>query len=146
MFKKFVTGLILSSCLWAVGPVAAQAPSSVSAVPPEMLELLKKEPPLAQADVDNYLKIVPQLIQIKDPADLTKLYADSGLTETRLHLITAKITMGLALASGITAQQLNLDQVPEPLRPTDQEVELVKKNQEKIQTTIYQAQVPAEAK
>ncbi|MDR3038435.1 MAG: hypothetical protein LBV21_03965 [Candidatus Adiutrix sp.] len=144
MFKKFVAGLILSSCLWAVGPAAAQMPP-MGQLPPEMLELLKKEPPLAQADVDNYLKIMPQLIQVKDPAALPKLYADSGLTEIRLGLITAKINLGLALASGVTAQQINLDQVPEPMRPTDQEVELVKKNQAKIQAATMQMQPPAAA-
>ncbi len=134
MFRKallamvMVMGLVLSASL-----AIAQAPAA-GTIPPEALAALQKEKPLAQADVDSYVKIMPQMAKVmSDPAAIAKLYEGAGLSEVRFSLISAKIGLGMALASGATAEQINLNQIPEVLRPSATEIDLVKKNLDKLQ-------------
>lgn len=133
MYRKILLTLALALGL-GLTPALALAQMPIGTLPPEMAEALAKEKPLAQADIDVYLKILPQMGSVmQDAAAVVKLYEGAGLGEVRFNYIAAKVGLGMALAAGATPQQLNLDQMPEVLRPTDAEVALVKKNQTELQ-------------
>lgn len=134
MFKKtFLTAALILGLAFSSSMALAQV-APMGALPPEMVTALEKEKPLAQADIDAYLKVLPKMGQVAaDPTAAAKLYQDAGMTEIRFSYVAAKVGLGMALASGATPQQLNLDQMPAVLKPSDAEVELVKKNLDKLQ-------------
>lgn len=144
MFKKTVAALALTLIL-ALGATTsfAQFPDA-SQIPAEMLAELKKEPPLAQADIDAYLKLMPQLVKgVANEEAFNKLLADAGLSQARFTMATSKISLAQAMAMGVTLDQINAAQLPDEMKPTDADVELVKKNKEKLDAMTMQMQMPA---
>lgn len=135
MYRKILLTLALAFTLALSSTLAlAQAPPTAAALPADIAAAMEKEKPLAQADIDAYLKILPKMGAVaQDPAAVAKLYEGAGLSEVRFSYISAKVGLGMALAAGATAQQLNMEQMPEVLRPTDEEVALVKKNLSALQ-------------
>lgn len=139
MLKKIVVSLTLALVL-ALGASAsfAQAPDP-GQLPPEAIKEMEKEGPLTQADIDAYMKIFPQMAKgMASAEEFEKVVADSGLSQTRLGLVMAKVGLGQALAMGATTEQLNLSAVPEVMRPSDAEVELVKNNMDKLMALMTQ--------
>jgi|GEM_PF-2177710 len=139
MFKKVVLTWALALGL-ALTPVLAlaQAPAA-GTLPPEVAAALAKEKPLTQADIDAYLKILPQLGAVaQDNSAVAKLYQDAGFTELRFNYAVGKIGLGMALAAGATNEQMGMEQIPEVLRPSDAEVALVKKNIDKLQAAAME--------
>lgn len=139
MIRKIVLTWAVALGL-ALTPALAQAQTEpAGTLPPEVAASLAKEKPLAQADIDAYLKVLPKMGDVaKDPSAVAKLYEDAGFTEIRFSYVAGKIGLGMALASGATPEQMNMDQIPEVLRPSDAEVELVKKNLDKLQAAAME--------
>jgi len=129
MLKRSLSVLSLLLILTAA-PALAQSGASDD-ITPEIIEALKKEPPLSQADIDTFVRIMPEMSKAaeKDPAEAVKIYEKAGLTENRFGLIFSKVTLGMFVASGIPKEALMSGQdVPEVLMPGDAEIELIKKN------------------
>jgi len=133
MLKKIVATLALGLMLALTAfPALAQVPGA-SSIPPEVLQALKDEKPLSQADIDAYIKIMPEMPKtMSDPAALVKAYEAAGLSEVRFSYIVSKISLGQAMLMGATAEQLNLNQLPEALRPTEAETALIKNNMDAL--------------
>lgn len=129
MIKKTVAvllGLMLSLS-------AASAFAQPAAFPPEALELFAKEPPVTQADVDLYLKALPEMPKVMaNPEGLTQLYKDLGLTEARFSFIVAKISLAHSLALGATEEQLGMNNIPEVIRPAESDKALVQQNLDEL--------------
>ena len=141
MFKKTVAALALTLIL-ALGASTsfAQMPG-MGQIPPEALEELKKEPPLAQADIDAYLKLMPKLMKgVASEDEFNKLLTEVGLSQTRFAMATSKISLAQALALGATLDQFNAAQLPDEMKPTDADVALVKKNSDKLNALTMQMQ------
>ena len=129
MLKRSLSVLSLLLLLSAV-PAPAQS-GEADEITPEIIEALKKEPPLTQADLDTFIRIMPEMSRAaeKDPSQAVKIYEKAGFTENRFGLIFSKATLGMFMASGISREALMSGQdVPEVLMPSDAEVELIKKN------------------
>lgn len=125
-------------------PAFAQAPGG--AFTPDMLAALEKEKELTQADIDGYIKTMPEIgkaMGTLSPADqqnpeavknaMEGVAKASGLTEIRFAYISAKVGYGMMLASGVDAKAMGMDNVPKAITPTEAEVALVKKNLDKLQ-------------
>lgn len=141
MYRKIFLTLTLALTLALMSTLAlAQAPPMANVeLPPEMAAALAKEKALTQADIDAYIKVLPKTSAVaQDPAAVAKLYQEAGLNETRLTYVASKIGLGMALAAGATPEQINLNQMPEVLRPTDAEVALVKKNIQNLQNATME--------
>ena len=133
MTRKTVFALTLLLALALCSSLALAQLPPAGAIPPEVEAAMKKEPPLAQADIDAYLKIMPQLGPVvSDPAAIAKLYEGAGLTEIRFGYLSTKIGLGLALAQGATAEQLGIANLPAVLKPSEAEIALVKTNAAKL--------------
>ncbi|UQZ89033.1 hypothetical protein C4J81_07400 [Deltaproteobacteria bacterium Smac51] len=130
--KTLAVALGLMMLTLSANVALAQIPGGAS-IPPEVLDALKSEPPLSQADVDAYLKIMPDMPKaMSDPSALVKAYEAAGLSEVRFSYIVSKIALAQAMNMGATAEQLNINQLPDVLRPTDADKELVKKNMDAL--------------
>lgn len=139
MFKKISIALTLAMLL-ALGANFAQAQMpNVGQIPPEAIAELAKESPMTQADVDVYIKILPQLAKAAtDPSAAANIQKASGLSDIRLGMIMTKISLAQAVNMGMTLDQLNVDQLPEAMRPTEDDIALVKTNMDKINAAMMQ--------
>lgn len=135
MYKKILLTLTLALGLALTSALAlAQMPLTGSVVPQEMLQAWADEKPLTQADIDAYIKLLPSTGAVaSDTAAVAKLYEGAGFSEARFGFVASKIGLSMGLAAGATAQQLGLDQVPAVLRPSEADIELVKKNADNLQ-------------
>ena len=130
MIKKYVLAALALIVMLTAVPALAQS-EAADDLTPEIIAALKKEPPLSQADIDTFIRIMPEMSKVaeKDPAEAVKIYEKAGLTENRFGLIFSKVTLGMFVAGGIPKEALVSGQdVPEVLVPSDAEVELIKKN------------------
>lgn len=122
----------------SLGLVLALAPAVSFAQ--EMDAALAQEPPLTQADVDGYIKILPKFpAAAGDPAAVVKLKKETGWTETHFIYVTKKMGLAYALAMGMSAEELEMDKIPQALRPSKVEVTLVKKNLPALQKAAADA-------
>ena len=125
-----LTFLILS--LGAISPALAQE-STRAPIPPALVSALDHEPPLNQADVDAYIRIIPEIIPelaklFHDPQSAEQLAAGLNLSQIRFYYIMAKVPLTMALASGVDPKNLGLDSLPKALSPSSRELRLVKNN------------------
>jgi hypothetical protein len=132
MMKKPLTFLFL--ILGAASPALSSAQGDVhSDIPQSVIEALAGEPPLGQADVDAYIKIMPELTGLlSDPQGAEQLAAGLNLSRIRFSYIVAKVPLAMALASGADPRALGLDSLPRALHPSDLELRLVKDNLEAL--------------
>ena len=139
MLKKTLLTLSMALVMaFAATSSFAQVPGA-GQIPPEMVEAFAKEKPLTQADVDAFVKIMPEMAKTGGSPDaVAKLYKDAGLSETRATYVMTKVSLGLSMGMGVTAEQMGMGNMPEAVLPTKDEVELVKKNQEKVQGALMQ--------
>jgi len=129
MFKKLLLVFGLMVAL-SVAPMAmAQMPTTEA----EVMAAFEKEGPLTQKDIDGYLKILPKAQEAAaDPTKAANLYKDAGFTDIRGAYVGAKMgTAMMAVQMGDQAEAA-MAQVPAVLKPTKDEIELVKKNMDKI--------------
>lgn len=121
--------------LSAAPMVMAQAPASEK----EMLAAFEKEGPLTQKDIDGYLKLIPKAQDAAaDPAKAAALYKEAGFTEVRGNYVGTKMGIAMMMIDmGDNANAvLDENQIPKILRPTTDEVALVKKNLEAIKDAV----------
>lgn len=136
MLKKIIASLALALVLALGAPASFAQMSGLEQVPPEDLKEFEKQGPLAQADIDAYLIIFPQVVNmgkgLSSPEEFEKTLASAGMGPERLALIMPKIGLALGLAMGATPEQLNLSSINQVFHPSEAEVELVKNNIDKI--------------
>ncbi len=130
--------LVLTLALAVVAaPLLAQAPAGGMMVPPEIADALAKEKPLTQADIDIYLKKMPEAPNYTQSPDALADFAKStGLSESRYFFVFTKIPLALARAAGMPAEAMGIDQLPAVLHPTEADIALVKKNSEALQKVM----------
>lgn len=130
MIKKLLPTLALVLTL-AAGPVFAQEAANTAdsdeAFTSAELAALAKEPPLSQSDIDIFIKIAEA-----SEEDSDKVVADSGLSETRMALVLTKVSLGMMIASGVPSEMLLTDEVPKVLQPSDSEIDLIRRNLDKL--------------
>ena len=139
MAKKllFLMLLALGAALAALSSAQEEVHSDI---PQAVIETLDAEPPLGQADVDAYIKIMPEMTKLlSDPQSAEHLAASLNLSQIRFSYIVAKVPLTMALASGADPKALGLDSLPKALHPSDQELRLVKDNLEKLITAAEEA-------
>jgi hypothetical protein len=139
MAKKllFLMVLALGAALAAFSSAQEEVHSDI---PQAVIETLDAEPPLSQADVDAYVKIMPEMTKLlSDPQSAENLAASLNLSQIRFSYIVAKVPLTMALASGADPKALGLDSLPKALHPSDQELRLVKGNLEKLVTAAEEA-------
>ncbi|MDR0882488.1 MAG: hypothetical protein LBP55_08095 [Candidatus Adiutrix sp.] len=132
MFQKLLLTLALMLLL-APGYLSAQdkaADESSEAYTAEELAKLAKEPPLTQADIDAFIKLAaaPE----NDAQAAEKALANSGLSELRMTFVLTKVALGMMIAAGAPSEMILADQVPLVLQPTGPEIELIRKNLDKL--------------
>ena len=121
-------------------PAPAKATSAVDQA--AMMEAFKKEAPLTQKDVDIFIKMMPELSKVaNDEAKVLEIIKKNGLTEMRGAYVSAKMGVAFMALSqgGAEAIDAMMAQVPEQIRPTKSELDLVKKNQDAIQKVFLGA-------
>lgn len=133
MRKIFLLAGMVMISVGAAVSAQAQAPVNLETLSPELAAVLAREVPLTQADIEVYMKFLPRVPQAAgNENSMTLLFQSTGLTESRFLYVFGKIPIAFDLASGSSAQDLKLDQVPPALRPTPDETALVKKNIEPL--------------
>lgn len=139
MTKKLPTLMLL--ILWAISPALSSAQEEVhSDIPQAVAETLAQEAPLGQADIDAYIKIMPELTRLlSNPQSAEQLAASLNLSPIRFSYIVAKVPLIMALTSGAAPNSLGLDSLPKALHPSDSELELVKKNLEILMRAAEEA-------
>ena len=129
MTKKIFIFLILA--LGAISPVLSWTQEKTDIPSAVIDKSLAEEPPLSQADIDAYIKIMPEMSRLMgDPQSAGQLAAGLNLSQIRFSYIIIKVPLAMALASGVDPKLLGLDSLPQALRPSDQELSLVKDNLE----------------
>lgn len=131
MFPKVILSLalILTTCLCAVPASMAQSNDHAA-----MMEaVFAEEPPLTQTDIDNFLKIGPDMVKAalaNDTASAAKALKQVNWTETRGSYITAKISNAYAIQLNpeMARSMLESAGMPKFLLPTDSELALVQSN------------------
>jgi len=114
----------------ATSPALSAAQGEIhSDIPQVVIESLAEEPPLSQADLDAYIKIMPELTRIlSDPQSAEQLAVSLNLSPIRFSYIVAKVPLAMALTYGADPKSLGLDSLPKVLYPSDKELRLVKNN------------------
>lgn len=129
MKNRFVT--LLFAFALVCGAAAAATPAEQQA---QAMAALAQQPPLSQADLDAFVKMVPEISKVmNDPNAIMKLYQDNGVSPERFALVSSKITIGFMMNQGMTKDQiLATGQVPEVMIPNDAELALIKKSQDAL--------------
>lgn len=141
-FAFFVT---LGAFLAAGSAQAADAGNM--GIPQEMLDQFAKEPPFTQADIDAYIKLVPELAKNQaNPQAMQEIVEKSSLGANRLGLLGMKLGLGMMIAqvgADNPMVQEQMKQYPEVVRPTPAEVELIKKNLQPLMQAAMSAMAGA---
>jgi len=133
MYRKILLTLTLALGL-ALTSTLASAQMPMAEMPADMVAALEKEKPLTQADIDAYLKVLPKMGSVmNNPDGMGSLAKEAGFSDVRFSYVSGRVGFAMSQAAGATAQQMDLSQVPQALRPTDAEIELVKKNLDALQ-------------
>ena len=131
MFKKLLLVFGLMLALSAAPMATAQVPTTEA----EVLAAFAKEGPLTQKDIDGYITMLPKMqAAAGDQAKAEAVFKESGFSEIRGAYVGGK--MGIAMMMVQLGDQadavLSQQQVPDALKPSKEEIELVKKNMDKI--------------
>lgn len=119
--------MLLVFVLLSAAPAWAEPADEEGAIPPQQLELLAKEPPLTQADIDFFISLANAAEE-----DADDLLEKSGLSETRISLVLTKISIGMMVAAGAPASMVISDDLPDVFRPSPDEMTLIEKNLDKL--------------
>ncbi|MDR2460767.1 MAG: hypothetical protein LBE38_08305 [Deltaproteobacteria bacterium] len=109
-----------------------------------LYDIVSKEPPLNENDIDFYIKELPQILALQgDPRQIPKVIAATGWSENRLAYVVTK--MGTGLISLLEPQALASYRFPFFSYPSPAEAELIKAKEKEIQaafTKIIDAETP----
>lgn len=130
MRNKTLTALALFLLLAVPARVLAQGESrEYGDIPQAVVDSLAKEPPISQADVDAYIKIIPELPKLmSDPQSADGLAAAHQLSQVRFSYIMAKVPLTMAIAAGADPKALGLEELPTLLHPSAEELAVIKAN------------------
>ncbi len=125
---RYALSLFALLLFFAATPVVVVSAQNPLDVPPELLESLKKEPALTQADLDLFLATMPKILE--DPTKEEEIFTAAGITRSRAIFVTVKTTLGfLTKVMGVPLEQLDPQKnVPEFLQPTDADAALLETN------------------
>ena len=131
MLKKLLLVFGLMSVLSVVPMAMAQLPANNA----EVVAAFEKEGPLTQKDIDGYLQLISKMKGISSESEVLALFKDAGFTEARGSYVSTKTSLTLVLVQlGDQADAfLSQNKVHDVLKPSKDEIELVKKNMDKIQ-------------
>ena len=131
MLKKLLLVFGLMSVLSVVPMAMAQLPANNA----EVVAAFEKEGPLTQKDIDGYLQLISKMKGISSESEALALFKDVGFTEARGSYVSTKTSLTLVLVQlGDQADAfLSQNKVHDVLKPSKDEIELVKKNMDKIQ-------------
>lgn len=143
MLKKCMLLLALAVifCVTTNTAVMAQQPSTME----EVETAFAKEKPLTQTDIDTFIKIGPQMVQLSQTNDIVaaeKIIREAGWSEIRGSYITAKISNAYAMNADPEFAQMIMEAagMPQILLPTDAELKLVADNMDKLEAIFMQVQ------
>ena len=85
------------------------------------------EPPMTEDDILLYIKILPEFAPIEDadPAGEMEFYKKYNFTKNRFYYLRSKIANASLIVVG---RPPDLSGLPESVHPSDEELEVVKKN------------------
>lgn len=135
MFKKIVPALALVLSL-ALLAVSAPAQAQLFADEEEAKQAFAKEKPLTQADIDLFIKMAPRVFATENPNEGAKFFKEAGLTDTRGAYIMTKVSLAMMQIEGESNSANIMAGVPEPMRPTKAEMELVTKNRAALDKVV----------
>ena len=140
--KKHFAAILLAMVFTCGAGFAATVSEADQQAQAEAQAQAEFEKPLTRADIDTFLKMAPKLEEaMKDPDALLKLYQDNNVSPQRFGAITLKATIGLALAQGVTREQLTgTGQIPEFTIPGDSEVALIKEKLDALSAAVESIQ------
>ena len=89
--------------------------------------------PISQADVDAYIKAIPQITaSAGDEAKLMAIYKEAGWDEWRGAYVISKVGTAYAISMAPAQADMMTAQLPASLKPTQAEIDMVAKAQDKI--------------
>lgn len=133
MMKTIVAALSLLLMLTAA-PASAQTGGG-DKITPELVAALEKEPPLSQADIDTFIRIMTELSHVagRDPAEVIEIFNQAGLAENRFSLIYSKMIFGMLMVTGVSRETLMAwPDMSEVLMPGEDEMKLIEANLEAL--------------
>lgn len=93
--------------------------------------------PITQADVDAYIKAIPQITaNMGDEAKLLAIYKEAGWDEWRGAYVLSKVGTAYAISMAPDQASMMTGQLPASLKPSQAEIDLVSKAQDKITKAI----------
>lgn len=93
----------------------------------------KNQAPITQADVDTYIKVIPQITaSAGDEAKLMAIYKDAGWDEWRGAYVLSKVGTAYAISMSPDYAEMMTAQLPDSLKPSQAEIDMVAKSQDKI--------------
>jgi hypothetical protein len=96
-----------------------------------LYELISREPPLTRNEVLVYERNLPAIVALDaDPSGLRPILEQTGLSQTRLTYVVTKIGAGLAFI--LDPGNPRLKNIPEFVKPTPRETELIVERLEKL--------------
>lgn len=142
---RAVSGLTMAAIL-LLGAGIASAAETTSPAEQEILARLAKEPPLAQSDIEDYIRLLPSILQLQetmgyniDPAELERVLKDNNVDPDRFNVLMPKVSLATMAIMGIDLGD-QLEALPAAIRPSADEVKLVEDNWERIQQVYIDAQ------
>lgn len=129
-FFILLTALCIS-CI-AAGPLPAGQEPDVAAIQAAWAQ----EPPLEQSDIDNYLGLWPQMMDMAQQGfakeDFRKIFKQANWSDIHGSYVMAKMNMALILLEAPELEAKFALSMPEGSLPSDAEMELVRKNHSRI--------------
>lgn len=93
----------------------------------------KNQAPITQADVDAYIKAIPQITaSAGDEAKLMNIYKEAGWDEWRGAYVISKVGTAYAISMAPDHAEMMTAQLPDSLKPNKDEIDMVAKAQDKI--------------
>lgn len=97
-------------------------------------------PAITQADVDAYIKAIPKIqAAAADTNKMMDAYKEVGWDEISGAYVLSKVGIAYAIAMSPAQADIMTAQLPDSLKPSQAEIDLVIKNQDKITQAIIPA-------
>lgn len=161
LVRHLFLGLLVAGLVFTSSPVLAQStprspsrPSAAATKPPmptddriqQQLEtLMIRQPPLTEDDVRLYLANAEPIYRLRDEPDRLPetIKAIGGWPEDRFAYVTTKIAVGLSFL--IRPDDPRSAGLPDFVRPTPDELTLIKRYQDELTRALERAQAARQA-
>lgn len=139
--------LLLAVLAWGVVPMPLLAGQEAEAT--AMQAVWELESPLSQTDIDNYLGLWPQIMDMAQQEfsrkNLREIFRQANWSEAHGSYVLVKMNMALILLEAPELETKFALTLPEKALPTETEMKLVQKNLNrilKIQNAYIEQQLP----